>query len=435
MVTEQFANNPSSTLTGAITAGSTSLTVASAAAFSTGGNFRVLIDSEILKVTGVAGSTFTVERGAEATSAAAHSAGATVTQVLTAGALNTALYEDVRIKTAAAVQKVGDLTDKIVHNIVAADTHINSQAWDGQTIITGTFPSGKIWQSMDRGMTWAEVEDLVPATIEDPTSFVSTGPGEFICAASEYTSGLYIYTSTDSGLTWTKSASTIDAATLEGASLCYAGGTLLAGSYGANAGNAKILRSTDKGATWSAALTLPTKQTIRQIAYVDIGTFIACASWYSGGANTNECVFYRSVNAGVTWTPVLTVPSLDVYSILGLGNGVVLVGTHPAGILYRSSNSGATFTSINLGVGPGQSQVMGLVRMGEKVLAFVHQNGNAQASVYASLDEGVTWTLVGQIDPAYHAHNPLAIDHRTLIAGASPTTGTGTKIIRYTFHG
>lgn len=80
---EQLANDALTTLASAIGASDTSLTVASATGFPTTGNFRIRIDNEILLVTAVAGTTFTVNRGQEGTTAAPHSAGATVAQVLT----------------------------------------------------------------------------------------------------------------------------------------------------------------------------------------------------------------------------------------------------------------------------------------------------------------------------------------------------------------
>ena len=84
---EQLANNAQSSLNGAITSGATSLVVNSAANFPTSGNFRITIDSEILLVTAVSGTTFTVTRGVEGTTAAGHSNGATVTHILTAASL------------------------------------------------------------------------------------------------------------------------------------------------------------------------------------------------------------------------------------------------------------------------------------------------------------------------------------------------------------
>lgn len=74
------------TLNGSISSGVLSLIVSSAAGFPTP-NFRIKIDNEIMLVTNAVGTTFTVTRGVEGTTAASHSSGATVWAVLTAGAL------------------------------------------------------------------------------------------------------------------------------------------------------------------------------------------------------------------------------------------------------------------------------------------------------------------------------------------------------------
>ena len=90
MPVEQFANNAVTTLNGAINNSVTSLVVTSATGFSTVPQFRLIIDSEIMLVTAVSGTTFTITRGAEGTTAASHSNGATVAQILTAGGLGEA---------------------------------------------------------------------------------------------------------------------------------------------------------------------------------------------------------------------------------------------------------------------------------------------------------------------------------------------------------
>ncbi|HTQ46663.1 MAG TPA: hypothetical protein VMI75_28110 [Polyangiaceae bacterium] len=87
MAQEQFANNASSTLSAGITSDQTTITVNSAASFSSSPQFRVLVDSELMLVTGVSGNTFTVTRAAEGTAATSHAVGAVVTQLITAGAL------------------------------------------------------------------------------------------------------------------------------------------------------------------------------------------------------------------------------------------------------------------------------------------------------------------------------------------------------------
>jgi hypothetical protein len=84
---ELFKNLASTTLAEDLDDSETGVDVASAMGF-TGGDFRILVDSEIMKVTGVSGTTLTIARGQEGTAATAHSNGATVKHVLTAEALD-----------------------------------------------------------------------------------------------------------------------------------------------------------------------------------------------------------------------------------------------------------------------------------------------------------------------------------------------------------
>ena len=80
---EQFANRAQTNLNGAIDAAVTSLTVVSATAFPAAAPFRILIGTEILKVTVRAGNVFTVVRGSEGTTAAVHANNAAVTAIIT----------------------------------------------------------------------------------------------------------------------------------------------------------------------------------------------------------------------------------------------------------------------------------------------------------------------------------------------------------------
>jgi hypothetical protein len=87
MSLEQFSNGAQTTLNGTIASNVSSLIVTSAALFPATGNFRILIDSELMLVTGVSGNTFTVTRSIEGTAPSIHQNGAPVTEVLTAGGL------------------------------------------------------------------------------------------------------------------------------------------------------------------------------------------------------------------------------------------------------------------------------------------------------------------------------------------------------------
>ena len=91
MGVEQYSNLAQTVLDGAVLAGDTAIDVLSATYFPTLGVFRIVIDSEILKVTSVSGQTFTVERGAEGTTAANHASGTPVTLGLTAESMRRVL--------------------------------------------------------------------------------------------------------------------------------------------------------------------------------------------------------------------------------------------------------------------------------------------------------------------------------------------------------
>lgn len=94
MAVEQFANLAQTTLNGSITNIATTLTVTSATGFPASGQFRIIIDNEIILVTAVSGTTFTIARGAEGTTGAAHSSGVLVTHVVTAASLSNALNQN-----------------------------------------------------------------------------------------------------------------------------------------------------------------------------------------------------------------------------------------------------------------------------------------------------------------------------------------------------
>jgi hypothetical protein len=74
-------------LTGAITNSQTSFTIGNPSLFPPDGQFRIRIESELMLVTAVAGSSWTVTRGIEGTSAVSHDAGASIYGVLTVQSL------------------------------------------------------------------------------------------------------------------------------------------------------------------------------------------------------------------------------------------------------------------------------------------------------------------------------------------------------------
>ena len=84
---EQLGQDAVARLSAPITNVATSLTVTSASGFPTAGNFRITVSAEVMLVTAVSGTTFTVVRGQEGTSGVAHDGGSTVICSFTSGAM------------------------------------------------------------------------------------------------------------------------------------------------------------------------------------------------------------------------------------------------------------------------------------------------------------------------------------------------------------
>jgi len=83
MARERIENGSVTLLNGTIDNSTTTVAVADASVFSPLPQFRIIIDSEIMLVTAIAGNSLTVTRGAESSLAAAHTDGANVAQIIT----------------------------------------------------------------------------------------------------------------------------------------------------------------------------------------------------------------------------------------------------------------------------------------------------------------------------------------------------------------
>ena len=113
---ERLANDFATALSSSVSSSATSLPVAAAAPTALqGGEFRVRVDDELMLVTatGSGGSSpWTVTRGAEGTTAAAHASAAVVTHVLTAGALGAMMggappFEGARVTLSSSIPGSG----------------------------------------------------------------------------------------------------------------------------------------------------------------------------------------------------------------------------------------------------------------------------------------------------------------------------------------
>ena len=90
---ERYANDTITQLDGAITSGQTSITVTNGSGFPDTGDFRILIDTELLLCTARSNNTLTVVRGIEGTTATAHDDSSRVMFILTAESVRKAFSD------------------------------------------------------------------------------------------------------------------------------------------------------------------------------------------------------------------------------------------------------------------------------------------------------------------------------------------------------
>lgn len=200
---EQFSNAGGANLDGAIDNAVTTITVKSPVNVPSGGTFRALIDSEYLVVTAVSGLSWTVERGAEGSTAASHLDGATVNIIVTKGSIDSIL---------TVQQDATDVGDRRVLNLsgplaVTDDSTAGRVDIDSQPTATGTTSSlpaaasannrqiylptdGPIVQLSD-GSNWHPYGMLSPLT-KPPALASWTWVNQGSATATDSAAGLYL---------------------------------------------------------------------------------------------------------------------------------------------------------------------------------------------------------------------------------------------------
>jgi hypothetical protein len=106
---ERFKDFASDSLNGAINNSQTTLVVNDGTLFPTTGTFRIRVDSELMKVTGVSSNTFTIVRAQGGTTAASHANGAIVDEVVTSDFLDAFRQDSVSTGTYASMTAASTL--------------------------------------------------------------------------------------------------------------------------------------------------------------------------------------------------------------------------------------------------------------------------------------------------------------------------------------
>lgn len=141
MLIEQLNNNAKTTLAESVTdADATSIRVTSAAGFPAEGQFAIVVGTskEIMLVTAVSGTTFTVARRQEGSAGTTHSSGAEVTHSITAGSLR-----------------------RLVEQFIATTTVTGGESWSvssGPVLIYYNFANKK-WYLVDADSTTPKISE------------------------------------------------------------------------------------------------------------------------------------------------------------------------------------------------------------------------------------------------------------------------------------
>lgn len=158
MPAEQFANNVTGILFQDVNAQTTSIPLYTVQGFPTSGNFRILIDDELMLVTAISGNGFTVTRGIESTTPAYHAAGARVTLPLTAGAISQAITERTTIVDVLANLPSPGIAGRQFHAtdspLMAIDTGTSWQYKCGAFCVTPPVDSGWSWVNQGVGASY-----------------------------------------------------------------------------------------------------------------------------------------------------------------------------------------------------------------------------------------------------------------------------------------
>lgn len=238
---------------------------------------------------------------------------------------------------------------------VGPHTHTNTGSWssgqgrvnvvyvdpnNSNTIYVGT-PAGGIWKTTNAGSTWAPLSDQLPqigvsGIVTDPTNsniiYIATGDKD---AGDTYSIG--VLKSTDGGLTWNTTG------------LSFANTSTRAADIYIHPTNSSIL-------------------------------------WVATSAG-----LYKTINAGVSWTNVLSGNIKDIKLKPGDPNTIYAVS---ASSFYKSTDGGSVFTTVTSGLPASSGRLLIDVTPANSAYVYVLSatTGNAFQGLYRSVNSGASFT-------------------------------------------
>jgi photosystem II stability/assembly factor-like uncharacterized protein len=238
-----------------------------------------------------------------------------------------------------------------------------------------------------------------------------------------------VYASTDDGLTWTPRNAGIE--TLEVTTIVGQPGHLFAGTFGGG-----VFRSVDDGQTWlppSNAADLAVTAMVAESPYLLAGTIDEGVYRSSDGGETwtqtlpgftsiqamclsGDTILastygytYGSTDGGATWFYVNALEGAGVWSYFCQDSLIVAGAVNQ---IFKSTDYGNTFTTIDLNFSFGVVNIYSITRTGNTFFMATSYDG-----IYQSTDEGLTWSPANQGMGPKDARAVVVSESSTLIAG------------------
>jgi len=232
-------------------------------------------------------------------------------------------------------------------------------------IMVGRSDDVKLSVSNDAGVTWKN-----PSGIDIDNKILSIAAcGSTFLAAGGAPSR--IYKSGDWGSNWTL-AFEDTGQEFTSALLAFDYLTAIAVS------GSSVYATANAGSTWTLRGSFPDNYMITALENLGNGVLLAA------GYSTNK--IWRSTDSGATWTAVATTDCIQRNASLlrHVGNGVVLLGYSGGGYLYRSADYGLTW-SAGIRINSAQNYY-GIYTVDDTIYLPINKE------LYLSNDGGVTWT-------------------------------------------
>jgi photosystem II stability/assembly factor-like uncharacterized protein len=231
---------------------------------------------------------------------------------------------------------------------------------DGSIVYAG---GATLYKTTNIGDNWTQADNGIPQ-YSGLSNVRASGSNVFVAATN------YIYRSTDGGGNWTPLGSAglpfMNMVSVEIAGSAIYAGTIANGVY----------KSTDNGVTWT--------QKVTGLKARDMNNLFIDGSTLYGNGNS----IFKTTDDGSTWINVRgNLKDSSSQPTLVYANGPSLIERdYPADGLERSTDGGATWTSIGSGLGSFGSVGM-IISTGAGLLA-------ADSRIYRSTNNGDTWFQV-----------------------------------------